>query len=79
MEIYTLEAKRLGKKYGSRCVVNNVSMKVSTGEIFGLFGPNGAGKTTSFYMIVGLVTATRGKLRMCQVDVTKMPIHMRAR
>ncbi|AJI47981.1 LPS export ABC transporter ATP-binding protein [Francisella philomiragia] len=79
MEKYTLEAKRLGKKYGARWVVNNVSMKVSTGEIVGLLGPNGAGKTTSFYMIVGLVAATRGKVRMGDEDVTKMPIHLRAR
>ena len=79
MEKYTLEAKKLGKKYGSRWVVNNVSMKVSTGEIVGLLGPNGAGKTTSFYMIVGLVAATRGQVRMGNEDVTKMPIHLRAR
>ena len=78
MEKYKLEAKRLGKKYGSRWVVNNVSMKVSTGEIVGLLGPNGAGKTTSFYMIVGLVAATRGKVHMGKEDVTKMPIHLRA-
>ncbi len=79
MEKYTLEATRLGKKYGSRWVVNNVSMKVSTGEIVGLLGANGAGKTTSFYMIVGLVAATRGHVRMGNEDVTKMPIHLRAR
>ncbi|MDE4980420.1 ATP-binding cassette domain-containing protein, partial [Francisella tularensis subsp. holarctica] len=64
---------------GSRWVVNTVSMKVSTCEFVGLLGPNGAGKTTSFYLIVGLVTATRGKVRMGQEDVTNMPIHLRAR
>ena len=76
---YTLEAKRLGKKYGSKWAVNNVSMKVSAGEIVGLLGPNGAGKTTSFYMMAGLVKATRGKVYMGNNDVTEMPIHLRAR
>ena len=47
-----LEAQGLVKVYGSRRVVNNVSLTVRPGEVVGLLGPNGAGKTTSFYMIV---------------------------
>jgi len=76
---HTLKADGLGKKYGSRWVVNNVSMEVSTGEIVGLLGANGAGKTTSFYMIVGLVRANKGKILIDGKDVTAMPIHLRAR
>ena len=78
-KVHTLKAEELGKKYGSKWVVNNVSMSVSTGEIVGLLGPNGAGKTTSFYMIVGLVKANRGKIFINNEDVTTMPIHLRAR
>ncbi|MDE4976187.1 ATP-binding cassette domain-containing protein, partial [Francisella tularensis subsp. holarctica] len=62
--------------YFSRWVVYNVSMKVSTGEFVGLLGQYGGGKTNSLYMIVGLFTATRGKVRMGKEDVTKMPIHL---
>ncbi len=74
-----LEARHLKKAYGSRKVVHDVSMKVSKGEVVGLLGPNGAGKTTSFYMIVGLVRADGGQILIDGEDVTRMPIHKRAR
>jgi lipopolysaccharide export system ATP-binding protein len=74
-----LEARHLKKAYGSRKVVHDVSMKVSKGEVVGLLGPNGAGKTTSFYMIVGLVRADGGQILIDGQDVTRMPIHKRAR
>lgn len=74
-----LKAKNLGKKYKSRWVVNDVSIEVQSGEIVGLLGPNGAGKTTSFYMIVGLIRANRGKVSLDGQDITEMPIHWRAR
>ncbi|MGV1045674.1 LPS export ABC transporter ATP-binding protein [Limnohabitans sp.] len=74
-----LEARHLKKSYGSRKVVHDVSMKVSKGEVVGLLGPNGAGKTTSFYMIVGLVRADGGQILIDGEDVTRMPIHKRAR
>jgi lipopolysaccharide export system ATP-binding protein len=74
-----LEARHLKKAYGSRKVVHDVSMKVSKGEVVGLLGPNGAGKTTSFYMIVGLVRADAGQILIDGEDVTRMPIHKRAR
>jgi lipopolysaccharide export system ATP-binding protein len=60
-------------------VVFDVSVKVEKGEVVGLLGPNGAGKTTSFYMIVGLVRTDGGQILIDGEDVTRMPIHRRAR
>ena len=57
----TLAATQLSKSYGSRAVVQNLSLEINTGEVVGLLGPNGAGKTTAFYMIVGLVRADSGQ------------------
>jgi lipopolysaccharide export system ATP-binding protein len=74
-----LEATALQKVYGSRKVVKDVSLIVRKGEVVGLLGPNGAGKTTSFYMIVGLVRATAGDIRIDGQSVEHMPIHRRAR
>jgi len=74
-----LQARHLKKAYGSRKVVHDVSVQVAKGEVVGLLGPNGAGKTTSFYMIVGLVRADGGQILIDGQDVTRMPIHKRAR
>ena len=74
-----LEVTGLQKKYGSRQVVKDVHLAVGAGEVVGLLGPNGAGKTTSFYMIVGLVRADGGQILIDGQDVTRMPIHKRAR
>jgi lipopolysaccharide export system ATP-binding protein len=78
-DISSLEARQLQKSYGSRQVVFDVSVKVQKGEVVGLLGPNGAGKTTSFYMIVGLVRNDGGQILIDGEDVTRMPIHRRAR
>jgi lipopolysaccharide export system ATP-binding protein len=69
----------LVKTYGLRNVVNGVDITVRAGEIVGLLGPNGAGKTTSFYMIVGLVPATAGKVLFNDRDITPLRMHERAR
>ena len=74
-----LEARHLRKAYGSRKVVHDVSMKVDKGEVVGLLGPNGAGKTTSFYMIVGLVRADGGQILIDGQELTRSPMHQRAR
>ncbi|WP_137892033.1 LPS export ABC transporter ATP-binding protein [Ramlibacter sp. 2FC] len=74
-----LEALQLQKSYGSRKVVHDVSLSVKKGEVVGLLGPNGAGKTTSFYMIVGLVRADAGEIRIDGQAVAHMPIHRRSR
>ena len=69
----------LVKTYKKRTVVNQVDINVRRGEIVGLLGPNGAGKTTSFYMIVGLVPPTAGRINFNGEDVTKLPMYKRAR
>ncbi|MEA3191763.1 MAG: lipopolysaccharide export system ATP-binding protein [Betaproteobacteria bacterium] len=74
-----LASQKLRKRYKSRTVVSDVSLEVSSGEVVGLLGPNGAGKTTCFYMIVGLVPADAGSIRLDQTDLTHLPIHRRAR
>jgi lipopolysaccharide export system ATP-binding protein len=74
-----LEAEGLAKSYGVRRVVTDVHVSVSSGEVVGLLGPNGAGKTTSFYMIVGLVRADAGEIRIDGQAVQHLPIHKRAR
>jgi len=74
-----LGARHLAKKYGARQVVRDVSISVNSGEVIGLLGPNGAGKTTSFYMIIGLVPCDSGSVHLNRRDLTRMPIHERAR
>ena len=74
-----LQVAGLQKHYGARQVVSDVSIEVSSGEVVGLLGPNGAGKTTSFYMIVGLVPSDAGIIKLDDVDISKLPIHRRAR
>ncbi|MBU2966123.1 LPS export ABC transporter ATP-binding protein [Amphritea sp. 2_MG-2023] len=74
-----LEALHLAKSYKRRDVVCDVSISVDSGQIVGLLGPNGAGKTTCFYMIVGLVDADKGQIKIDQLDLTKQPMHIRAR
>jgi lipopolysaccharide export system ATP-binding protein len=74
-----LEALEIAKRYGARRVVNDLSLTIESGDVVGLLGPNGAGKTTAFYMIVGLVTCDRGSIVLNGRDVTRLPVHRRAR
>lgn len=74
-----LRVEGLAKKYRSRQVVKNLSLEVSSGEVVGLLGPNGAGKTTAFYMIVGLVPTDAGRILIDDQDISKLPVHRRAR
>jgi lipopolysaccharide export system ATP-binding protein len=78
-DTYLIRTEKLVKAYKGRKVVRDVDINVKAGEIVGLLGPNGAGKTTSFYMIVGLVKPTAGKVFFNGKDVTKMPMFKRAR
>lgn len=73
-----LKAHHITKSYGSRKVVDSVSIEVNQGEIVGLLGPNGAGKTTSFYMIVGLIKPNSGQIFLDDTDITKYPMYQRA-
>ncbi|MEE8350363.1 MAG: LPS export ABC transporter ATP-binding protein [Acidobacteriota bacterium] len=75
----TLEAHQLFKSYRGRKVVNDVSLKISRGEVVGLLGPNGAGKTTTFYMMVGLIDPDGGSVQMNNEDFTHLPMYVRAR
>jgi lipopolysaccharide export system ATP-binding protein len=69
----------LVKIYGQRTVVNGVNLRVDAGEVVGLLGKNGAGKTTTFYMVVGLVPATAGRVFINGQDATHLRMHRRAR
>ncbi len=75
----TLKASHLQKRYGKHQAVADLSLSVGSGEIIGLLGPNGAGKTTSFYMIVGLIKADAGSITLDNQDLTRLPMHGRAR
>ena len=73
-----LIAEGISKEYRSKKVVDSVSLKVKQGEIVGLLGPNGAGKTTSFYIIVGLIQANKGKIYLGNQNITSLPMYKRA-
>jgi lipopolysaccharide export system ATP-binding protein len=73
-----LKAVNLHKSFGKREVVRGVTMQVEPGKAVGLLGPNGAGKTTCFYMIVGLMSADRGKILVDATDVTHEPVNVRS-
>jgi lipopolysaccharide export system ATP-binding protein len=74
----TIHTSNLVKQYGSRVVVNHVSVEVKQGEIVGLLGPNGAGKTTTFYMVVGLIKPDDGEVFLDDKNITKLPMYKRA-
>src|SRR4051794_21352054 len=74
-----LSTDNLVKQYGERRVVNGVSIFVRPGEVVGLLGPNGAGKTTTFNMVVGIVKPDQGAVLFEGGNITKMPMHKRAR
>ena len=82
-EVRLLRGEGLTKAYKSREVVQRVSVSIAQGEIMGLLGPNGAGKTTTFYMIVGLVRPSEGRVYLgssgSEVDITDLPMYKRAR
>ena len=74
-----LIVQNIKKSYKNNVVVKDISLSIKSGEVIGLLGPNGAGKTTSFYMIVGLVTSDHGNILIDNQNLTKMPIHNRAK
>lgn len=74
-----LETKELKKSYSGKGIVNGLSFNIAPGEIVGLLGPNGAGKTTAFYMTMGLIRPDSGHVFFQGEDITKLPVHKRAK
>jgi lipopolysaccharide export system ATP-binding protein len=73
-----LRTDSLIKYYGKRQVVKGITLSVNQGEIVGLLGPNGAGKTTTFYMVVGFIKPTDGKVFLDDSEITSLPMYKRA-
>lgn len=69
----------LSKSYKGRKVVDGINLRIAQGEVVGLLGPNGAGKTTTFYIMVGLVTPDAGQVLLDGVEITALPMYLRAR
>ena len=76
-EQFIIETEGLTKRYGSYTAVNQLTFQIREGEIFGFLGPNGAGKTTTLLMFLGLTEPTAGKVRVCGVDPTRDPLHVK--
>ena len=74
-----LETRQIVKRYRQRTVVDGISLRVETGSVVGLLGPNGAGKTTTFYSIAGFIRPDQGQVLLDGEDLTRLPIHKRAR
>ncbi len=74
-----LSAEGLQKSFKSRQVVRDFGFSIREGEVVGLLGPNGAGKTTCFYMVVGLIEADGGTIKLDKMDITGLPMHARSR
>jgi lipopolysaccharide export system ATP-binding protein len=75
----TLSLDGLVKNFGRKVAVRQVSFTMESGEVVGLLGPNGAGKTTVFYMVVGFIRPTSGKIYLDGRDVSALPMYRRAR
>jgi ABC-2 type transport system ATP-binding protein len=73
-----IETANLVKKYGDKLAVDDVSIQVNGGEIFGFLGPNGAGKTTTIKMIVGLLRPSDGVIKVGGFDVVGQPLQAKA-
>ena len=73
-----IETRRLVKRYGEKVAVDDVTLEVYAGEIFGFLGPNGAGKTTTIKVVVGLLQPTAGEVRVAGWDVQTEPLRAKA-
>ncbi len=74
-----LKATNISKSYGKKQVLQGLDLEVSPGEVVALLGPNGAGKTTFFYILVGLVKASKGKISLKRKNITDYPMYLRGR
>lgn len=77
--MHILKVEGITKNYGKKCVINDLNLYVTTGEIVGLLGPNGAGKTTTFYMIVGMIKPEKGSIALDGEDIGQFPMYQKAR
>ena len=77
--MHVLRTENLTKTYKGRAVVRGVSISLNQGEVVGLLGPNGAGKTTTFYMVTGLTPPDSGTVYLDDLDITELPMYLRAR
>lgn len=77
--MHKLEVKNLQKTIKKINIIKSISLDVKSGEVVGLLGPNGAGKTTTFYMICGLIPPSSGNILLDDLDITKIPLHKRAK
>ena len=74
-----LVIKNIGKNYGKRPILRDISLEVKKGEAVAILGPNGAGKTTTFHIITGLLFADYGEVLLDGHDLTLLPMYRRAR
>ena len=74
-----LEIKKISKKIKDKTILNEIDIRVDSGDIYGLLGPNGAGKTTTFYIIAGLTTCESGEINFLNQDILKLPMHERSK
>jgi ABC-2 type transport system ATP-binding protein len=73
----TIHVKNLTKRYGNLVAIDNISLSVKKGELFGLLGPNGSGKTTMIKMLTGQIKPESGELKILDIDVKKEPLKIR--
>ena len=74
-----LEIKKISKSIKDKTILNEIDIRVDSGDICGLLGPNGAGKTTTFYIIAGLISCESGEINFLNQDISKLPMHKRSK
>ena len=74
-----IEFENISLSYGNRLILDNISFKINSGQIFGMLGPNGVGKSTIFNIITGLIKPQNGKIKISGIDITDYPVYMRTR
>lgn len=79
MQSPTIEICNLTKKYGDFTAVDNLTLSIGKGEVFGLLGPNGAGKSTTILMLMGLTEPTSGTVQVCGLNPVSQPIEVKRR
>ena len=72
-----IQLSKISKKYGDFTAVNNLSLSIEKGEIFGMLGPNGSGKSTTILMMLGLTEPSAGEVRVCGINSTSNPIEVK--